>query len=722
MKLLIIIIAFLTWGINCIGRTIKNPVFEKSDVPFFHIDSIGVTPDSTIVYCTFRVDDNSWTNISPNTSIEIVSTGEKFNIINTKGVPFSPNKRIHKYAECCSVILSFPPIHNLGKLNLIEDSNNVAFNVYGISLKEENEQEYVKYGFHQLDLLNKKSEFFYSAKNYNKAIYYETQVMKICKALFGCKSSDYIISLNNLSQYYAYNKVYDKAIKYGEEAIEAIGNVTPEYSALLSNLGVSYAGIDDYVNAIKYFKQAWELCKSDHLQKMETMQTDDKYLYLQMQNINHLLGEYMFFLTKVKNKASMSDLYNLVLQYKGIVTKSGISKNCTWKQIQENLRDDEIAIEFISPTNFVNDTTEVFYALTIRSEYDAPHLIELFDVQQFEDSMMVATSQADKDFKIGTMIWRNLEKEMKNAHNVYFSPTNILNIIGIEYLPYNNSIDSGDIYNFYRVSSTKLLTEANNPPKYRKAVLYGGLTYNETGTLSPRGKNRSGFEVLYNTSNEVSEISRCLKNNDIDFRLYVDEMGTEKSFRSLSNQEIDIIHISSHGGYIKAEMIDSEIKNNNLSFLEKDENGMSFYQDKALSHSFFVLSKGNRLPQRLDVDSNEDGIITALDVSKMNLQKVDLVVLSACNTALGEYGEDDSILGFLKGFKIAGVNTLLLSLRNVDDEATRIMMVEFYKNLMSGKTKHQSLKDAQKYLRKVKKGKYNDPKYWASFIMLDGLN
>jgi len=63
-----------------------------------------------------------------------------------------------------------------------------------------------------------------------------------------------------------------------------------------------------------------------------------------------------------------------------------------------------------------------------------------------------------------------------------------------------------------------------------------------------------------------------------------------------------------------------------------------------------------------------------------------------------------------------------MSLWKVDDTATRILMVEFYKNLMNGKSKHQSFKDAQKYLRQFDNGKYDKPEYWASFIMLDGLN
>ena len=82
----------------------------------------------------------------------------------------------------------------------------------------------------------------------------------------------------------------------------------------------------------------------------------------------------------------------------------------------------------------------------------------------------------------------------------------------------------------------------------------------------------------------------------------------------------------------------------------------------------------------------------------------------------------EGVFGLQRGFKKAGANTILMSLNKVDDEATRILMVEFYRNLMNGKTKRQSLQEAQQYLRKVDNGKYNSPKYWASFIMLDGLN
>ena len=100
---------------------------------------------------------------------------------------------------------------------------------------------------------------------------------------------------------------------------------------------------------------------------------------------------------------------------------------------------------------------------------------------------------------------------------------------------------------------------------------------------------------------------------------------------------------------------------------------------------------------------------------------MDLVVLSACQTAVGK-NDAEGVYGLQRGFKKAGAHTILMSLDKVDDDATKILMVEFYRNLMGAKTKLESLRNAQKCLRSVENGKYDDPKYWASFILLDGLN
>ena len=103
----------------------------------------------------------------------------------------------------------------------------------------------------------------------------------------------------------------------------------------------------------------------------------------------------------------------------------------------------------------------------------------------------------------------------------------------------------------------------------------------------------------------------------------------------------------------------------------------------------------------------------------MNLGNVDMVVMSAGESGLGETS-GEGVFGLQRGFKLAGANTLLMSLWKVDDEATKLLMTEFYKNYLSGKSKRHSLQLAQQSLRN--NPEYSDPKYWAAFILLDGIN
>ena len=184
-----------------------------------------------------------------------------------------------------------------------------------------------------------------------------------------------------------------------------------------------------------------------------------------------------------------------------------------------------------------------------------------------------------------------------------------------------------------------------------------------------------------------------------------------------------------------------------------DKSQAQYIEDKALTRSGLLLSganialQGKPLPEGI-----EDGILTAKELAELDLRGVDLVVLSACQTGLGEIA-GDGVFGLQRGFKKAGANTLLMSLWKVDDNATRLLMTQFYKNLFAGKSKFESLRDAQKYVRdyevnvetasdkqwkslarqkknqskkqtskKVKKiKKYKDPYYWAGFILLDAI-
>lgn len=409
----------------------------------------------------------------------------------------------------------------------------------------------------------------------------------------------------------------------------------------------------------------------------------------------------------------------------------------SWKDIKDKLNDDEISIEFVMFDDTCAIQNRIYYALIINKCSDFPELIPLCMEEQIQEAL-----NGDKT-GIYQLIWSPILQKRNNVNKIFFSPSGILNNLGIEYVGINDHENISDKYTLFRLSSTREIIEKRE--SFRKtASLFGGLDYSantdillaqnkrsgikSNSSLMYRGLSdslslRNNFEPLFNTKLEISEIGETLKKGDVSFSMYSDTYGTEESFKGLSGKGMNIIHLATHGMYIGASEAESKKKNTNLSFIQLDDydNGL-IQEDKSLTRSFLVMSGGDMLPSHTIIPDNmEDGILTALEISKMDLKGLDIVVLSACQTALGDI-DNEGVYGLQRGFKKAGANTILMSLDKVDDEATKILMVEFYKNLMSGKTKHQSLKNAQKYLQSVENGKYNDPKYWASFIMLDGLN
>lgn len=131
--------------------------------------------------------------------------------------------------------------------------------------------------------------------------------------------------------------------------------------------------------------------------------------------------------------------------------------------------------------------------------------------------------------------------------------------------------------------------------------------------------------------------------------------------------------------------------------------------------SGLMLSGGNRAWQGETIpETVEDGVLTAREISRMDLRGTDLVVLSACETGLGEVSSE-GVFGLQRSFKQAGVQTLVMSLWEVSDEATRYMMTEFYSGLLSGKEKRVAFLEAKQKCKE----KFPEPQYWAAFIMLD---
>lgn len=405
----------------------------------------------------------------------------------------------------------------------------------------------------------------------------------------------------------------------------------------------------------------------------------------------------------------------------------------SWKEVKEQLKKDDIAIEIVSYHSL--DSRDIYYdAYVIGYDFKFPKLIHLCSEEQLK-----SLTTDSIDYKgLSSLFWGNeqLQEVVKEVKNIYFSAIGMFNIIGIEFLPIAENRYIFDRFNLYRLSSTRELCLRDSVYPLSNAYLYGGLDYNciteqpkyeETfPNRLPRSAietlaHRGGFEPLMGSMQEVEHIQSSISRHKIKCVVLSGSEGTEESLKNLSGSSIGILHISTHGMYV-LDGNDSVRQGNNYRFIISTATPNVDEEDISLSQSFLVMSGGNALIYRDSISfEGEDGILTALEISHLSFTDLDLVVLSACETALGSFGYD-GVYGLQRGFKKAGANTILMSLNKVDDEATRILMVEFYRNLMNGKNKRQSLQDAQQYLRKIDNGKYDDPKYWASFIMLDGLN
>ncbi|MDH3220432.1 MAG: CHAT domain-containing protein, partial [Gammaproteobacteria bacterium] len=191
--------------------------------------------------------------------------------------------------------------------------------------------------------------------------------------------------------------------------------------------------------------------------------------------------------------------------------------------------------------------------------------------------------------------------------------------------------------------------------------------------------------------------------------------------RLKSHKSPRILHIATHGFFLKdieGSMVKakydptlSALPTGNSLFCILSSSGI----DDLLHRSGLALagantwSKGEPLP-----DEAEDGILTAADVSGLDLVDTELVVLSACETGLGNIKQGEGVFGLQRAFTLAGANTVVMSLWNVPDKETRELMVDFYGRITNGQPRAEALRQAQMAMKK----KYPDPLYWGAFICL----
>ena len=394
----------------------------------------------------------------------------------------------------------------------------------------------------------------------------------------------------------------------------------------------------------------------------------------------------------------------------------------SFEDIATILNDDECAIEIVRTESLDLPPTVRYKALMLSHDSEEPVQITEFDELELRNILLEGkTYDNDALYKL---LWEPIRSKLEGKTTIFISPDGILNLINLGALKTPEGHIFGDLFKLITLSSTREIPrlKANDSLSAipSQIALFGGLDFKKDYSLAhihddcimgarsnhrlDRSICRGEFRYLPSTLTEISEISKAIPQGAIA-QTFMKENGTEEAFKRLSGKGIKIIHLATHGFYYTPSVVEE----------------VGYFHSKQttdpLSHCGLILTSGNNAWKGSPVpEGSEDGILLGEEIARMDLTDTDFVVLSACNTALGDISPD-GITGLRKAFKRAGVKTLLMTLDRVDDKATCTFMTEFYRLLFSGVERHEAFKGAVNYLRGSEH--YSSPKYWAPFIMLD---
>jgi len=317
------------------------------------------------------------------------------------------------------------------------------------------------------------------------------------------------------------------------------------------------------------------------------------------------------------------------------------------------------------------------------------------------------------------VFWKPLSDELKGVTKVFLSPDGVFDQINPNTLfnPQSKKYLVDEITLELRTNTKDIL----ETPKQRKsksgAYLYGFPDYQtlridepeqesktERATRALSRSLRSGFlrtflrgdgiPPLPATKIEVENIAKEFKAKGNTATTMLARQANEAEIKKVKSPSV--LHIATHGFFLD----DGE-----LSITSAEQ---SKFLDNPLFLSGLILASANT------PEGGEDGVLTAYEAMNLSLDETDLVVLSACETGLGTVKNGEGVFGLQRAFLVAGAKTLIMSLWNVDDEATQQLMNNFYANWLKGMDKHAAFLQAQQDLRK----KYAEPFYWGAFIMI----
>ncbi len=410
-------------------------------------------------------------------------------------------------------------------------------------------------------------------------------------------------------------------------------------------------------------------------------------------------------------------------------------KDITWKNIQKALRKGEAALEVVRISKFgvrkiVTDTTNfgkktnfpqypiygltdtAYYAvLIIKKSSKQPEIVLIKNGNELEEKFVVYQKNTiqfmQEDLISYDQFWLPIAQKLKGIKKVYFSPDGVYNQISLNTLqnPKTKKFVLDEI-ELHLVTNTKdILAFGKSENKTLKAELLGYPLYDlqtqnadaarmrEVLADSTRAfANFQQVSLLPGTKKEVEDIFQILSQKKYSLEILTEQNATEENIKKVKNPKI--LHLSTHGFFI-----DSKEKNEKVN---------------PMLRSGLLLTGVSDYTRAEVKPDTEDGILTALEAANLDLDETDLVVLSACETGLGDVKAGEGVYGLQRAFKVAGAKSIVMSMWKVDDAVTQKLMTTFYQKFAESNNARQAFKEAQAIIKK----QHPEPYYWGAFVMV----
>ncbi|NOT75898.1 MAG: CHAT domain-containing protein [Cyclobacteriaceae bacterium] len=389
-------------------------------------------------------------------------------------------------------------------------------------------------------------------------------------------------------------------------------------------------------------------------------------------------------------------------QRSGDFSKAYSSEKISYKKVAGLLGETEALVEIIRVRSFDKDFTDQsrYVALILTKGLDIPKMVVLDNGSQMETKFAKyyknAIIQRIADQYSYEQYWSKIDPLLVGKKMIYFSPDGVYNQMNINTLKKTDGDYVGNRFDVVTIGNSKDIIAL----KSKKAIL------KKTAFVLGFPDYGGAAVALPGTKAEVENLAKILKLAGYTVSLSEQKEANEAKIKAVKGPAL--MHIATHGYFLA----DTDIGTGNAMGIDAEN-----AKNNPLLRSGLILSGApdpGKQQESSDLQSNDNGILTAYEAMNLSLEGTDLIVLSACETGLGDVRAGEGVYGLQRAFLVAGANALIMSLWKVDDAATQMLMTNFYNNWTKSGNKLKAFKLAQTQLMV----KYKDPYYWGAFVMM----